>query len=66
MEALAWLSRSSVFVSPALSAELIRTFRDTEMPLFSKDARKRYTVQITESLAVLTACHVVKNAVKPY
>ena len=61
MDALAWLSRTSEFVSESLAVKMIQTFRETEVPLRDMEMRRRYKHQLTESNAITKVCQVITD-----
>jgi len=61
MDALAWLSRTSEFVSESLPSKMIQTFRETEVPLRDMEMRRRYKHQLTESSAIIKVCQVISD-----
>ena len=54
MDVLAWLSRSSSFLTESLAKELLEAFRDTEVPYNNIELRRKYLNQFTDSQAGLT------------
>lgn len=49
MDILAWLSRSSSFLTESLAKELLDAFRETEVPYKDVELRRKFLNQITDS-----------------
>ena len=65
MEILAWLSRTSNFLTESLAKELLDAFRDTEVPYNDVDQRRRYLNQVTDSLAGLSISNALMDTMRP-
>lgn len=65
MDILAWLSRSSSFLTESLAKELLETFRDTEVPYNSIEMRRKYLNQYTDSKAGLVVSTSLQDTMRP-
>ena len=65
MDILAWLSRSSRFLTESLAQELLEAFRETEVPYKDAELRKRFLNQVTDSQASLSVANSLQDTMRP-
>ena len=63
-DCLGWLVRNHEFVKPDLQNELIKAFRETELPQNDNARRKKFAVTVTNSQAILSICSQFTTIVK--
>ena len=61
MDALSWLARTGEFVADALAQQMIKLYRETEVPLRDMETRRRYKHQSTDSTSVINVCTIIQD-----